>query len=261
MDDDQLERYARHIILREIGGAGQQALLRARVLVVGGGGLGSPLIYYLAAAGIGTIGVVDDDIVGLSNLQRQILHRTADIDTPKVDSAARAVADLNPDVRLVAHRLRLTAANAAGLIGGYDIVADGSDNFDTRFLLNDVCYALGKTLVSGAILRFDGQLSTFKAHLGAPHPCYRCLFPAPPPPEMIPNCAEGGVLGSLAGTIGALQATEVVKEILDLGRSLSGRLLMHDALDMTFRTISVPKDPDCPLCGDHPTIRPADTAV
>lgn len=261
MDDDQLERYARHIILREIGGAGQQALLRARVLVVGGGGLGSPLIYYLAAAGIGTIGVVDDDIVGLSNLQRQILHRTADIDTPKVDSAARAVADLNPDVRLVAHRLRLTAANAAGLIGGYDIIADGSDNFDTRFLLNDVCYALGKTLVSGAILRFDGQLSTFKAHLGAPHPCYRCLFPAPPPPEMIPNCAEGGVLGSLAGTIGALQATEVVKEILDLGRSLSGRLLMHDALDMTFRTISVPKDPDCPLCGDHPTIRPADTAV
>lgn len=261
MDDDQLERYARHIILREIGGAGQQALLRARVLVVGGGGLGSPLIYYLAAAGIGTIGVIDDDVVGLSNLQRQILHRTADIDTPKVDSAARAVADLNPDVRLVAHRLRLTAANAAGLIGGYDIVADGSDNFDTRFLLNDVCYALGKTLVSGAILRFDGQLSTFKAHLGAPHPCYRCLFPAPPPPEMIPNCAEGGVLGSLAGTVGALQATEVVKEILDLGRSLSGRLLMHDALDMTFRTISVPKDPDCPLCGDHPTIRPADTAV
>lgn len=254
MDDDQLERYARHIILREIGGAGQQALLRARVLVVGGGGLGSPLIYYLAAAGVGTIGVVDDDIVGLSNLQRQILHRTADIDTPKVDSAARAVAALNPDVRLVAHRLRLTADNAAALVGGYDIVADGSDNFDTRFLLNDVCYALGKTLVSGAILRFDGQLSTFKAHLGAPHPCYRCLFPSPPPPEMIPNCAEGGVLGALAGTIGALQATEVVKEILDLGRSLSGRLLMHDALDMTFRTITVPKDPDCPLCGDHPTV-------
>ncbi len=260
MDDDQLERYARHIILREIGGAGQQALLRARVLVVGGGGLGSPLIYYLAAAGIGTIGVVDDDVVGLSNLQRQILHRTADIDTPKVDSAARAVAELNPDVRLVAHRQRLTADNAAELIGGYDIVADGSDNFDTRFLLNDICYALGRTLVSGAILRFDGQLSTFKAHLGAPHPCYRCLFPAPPPPEMIPNCAEGGVLGSLAGTIGALQATEVVKEILDLGRSLSGRLLMHDALDMTFRTISVPRDPDCPLCGDHPTIGTADTA-
>lgn len=254
MDDDQLERYARHIILREIGGAGQQALLRARVLVIGGGGLGSPLIYYLAAAGIGTIGVVDDDVVGLSNLQRQILHRTADIDTPKVDSAARAVADLNPDVRLIAHRERLTRDNAVRLIGEYDIVADGSDNFDTRFLLNDTCYALGRTLVSGAILRFDGQLSTFKAHLGAPHPCYRCLFPAPPPPEMIPNCAEGGVLGALAGTIGALQATEVVKEILDLGRSLSGRLVMHDALDMTFRTIIVPKDPDCPLCGQHPTI-------
>lgn len=254
MDDDQLERYARHIILREIGGAGQQALLRARVLVIGGGGLGSPLIYYLAAAGIGTIGVVDDDVVGLSNLQRQILHRTADIDTPKVDSAARAVAALNPDVRLIAHRERLTARNARALIGGYDIVADGSDNFDTRFLLNDVCYALGKTLVSGAILRFDGQLATFKAHLGDPHPCYRCLFPAPPPPEMIPNCAEGGVLGALAGTIGALQATEVVKEILGLGRSLSGRLLMHDALDMTFRTITVPKDPDCPLCGAHPTV-------
>lgn len=254
MDDDQLERYARHIILREIGGAGQQALLRARVLVIGGGGLGSPLIYYLAAAGIGTIGVVDDDVVGLSNLQRQILHRTADIDTPKVDSAARAVAALNPDVRLIAHRERLTAGNARALIGDYDIVADGSDNFDTRFLLNDVCYALGKTLVSGAILRFDGQLATFKAHLGDPHPCYRCLFPAPPPPEMIPNCVEGGVLGALAGTIGALQATEVVKEILGLGRSLSGRLLMHDALDMTFRTITVPKDPDCPLCGAHPTV-------
>ncbi len=254
MDDDQLERYARHIILREIGGAGQQALLRARVLVVGGGGLGSPLIYYLAAAGVGTIGVVDDDVVGLSNLQRQILHRTADIDTPKVDSAARAVAALNPDIRLVPHRERLTQANARALIGSYDIVADGSDNFDTRFLLNDVCFALGRTLVSGAILRFDGQLSTFKAHLGAGHPCYRCLFPAPPPPEMIPNCAEGGVLGALAGTIGALQATEVVKEILGLGRSLSGRLVMHDALEMTFRTISVPKDPDCPLCGEHPTI-------
>lgn len=254
MDDDQLERYARHIILREIGGAGQQALLRARVLVVGGGGLGSPLIYYLAAAGVGTIGVVDDDVVGLSNLQRQILHRTADIGTPKVDSAARAVAALNPDIRLVPHRERLTQANARALIGSYDIVADGSDNFDTRFLLNDVCFALGRTLVSGAILRFDGQLSTFKAHLGAGHPCYRCLFPAPPPPEMIPNCAEGGVLGALAGTIGALQATEVVKEILGLGRSLSGRLVMHDALEMTFRTISVPKDPDCPLCGEHPTI-------
>ncbi len=254
MDDDQLERYARHIILREIGGAGQQALLRGRVLVVGGGGLGSPLIYYLAAAGVGTIGVVDDDVVGLSNLQRQILHRTADIDTPKVDSAARAVAALNPDVRLIPHRERLTADNARALIGDYDIVADGSDNFDTRFLLNDVCYALGKTLVSGAILRFDGQLSTFKAHLGAGHPCYRCLFPAPPPPEMIPNCAEGGVLGALAGTIGTLQATEVVKEILGLGRSLSGRLLMHDALDMTFREITVPKDPDCPLCGAHPVV-------
>lgn len=254
MDDDQLERYARHIILREIGGAGQQALLRARVLVVGGGGLGSPLIYYLAAAGVGTIGVVDDDVVGLSNLQRQILHRTADIDTPKVDSAARAVAALNPDIRLVPHRERLTQANARALIGSYDIVADGSDNFDTRFLLNDVCFALGRTLVSGAILRFDGQLSTFKAHLGANHPCYRCLFPAPPPPEMIPNCAEGGVLGALAGTIGALQATEVVKEILGLGRSLSGRLIMHDALEMTFRTITVPKDPDCPLCGERPTI-------
>lgn len=257
MDDDQLERYARHIILREIGGAGQQALLRARVLVVGGGGLGSPLIYYLAAAGVGTIGVVDDDVVALSNLQRQILHRTVDIGTPKVDSAARAVADLNPDVRLVAHRERLTPQNAATLIGDYDIVADGSDNFDTRFLLNDVCYASGKTLVSGAILRFDGQLSTFKAHLGAPHPCYRCLFPAPPPPEMIPNCAEGGVLGALAGTIGALQATEVVKEILGLGRSLSGRLVMHDALDMTFRTITVPRDPDCPLCGTPPAANAA----
>lgn len=255
LTDAQIERYARHIILQEVGGTGQEALLKARVLVVGAGGLGSPLLMYLAAAGIGRLGVVDDDIVALSNLQRQIAHGTADIDRPKVESAAATVAALNPDVDFVAHAERIDPGNVMRLIAGYDIVADGSDNFDTRFLLNDACFLAGKTLVSAAVLRFDGQLSTYKAHLGAPHPCYRCLFPEPPPPDLIPSCAEGGVLGALAGVMGTLQATEVLKEVLGIGDSMSGQLLIYDGLGATFRKVRIRRDAACALCGDNPTIR------
>ena len=254
LSDDELDRYARHIILKEVGGAGQQSLLRARVLVVGAGGLGSPLILDLAAAGIGTIGVVDDDLVSLSNLQRQIAHSTERIGTPKTASVAATVRAINPGVTLVEHPVRLTAKNAEALIAGYDLVADGSDNFATRFLINDACYFLKKPLVSAAILQFDGQLATFKAHLGDPHPCYRCVFPAPPPPDLIPSCAEGGVLGALAGTMGSLQAIEVIKEILGIGTSMSGRLLIYDALGTTFRTVRMKRDPACPLCGPQATI-------
>lgn len=257
--DDQLHRYSRHIILPEVGGIGQERLLNARVLVVGAGGLGSPLLLYLAAAGVGTIGVVDDDVVDLSNLQRQIIHGESSLGQPKVDSAAARIAGLNPDVRVEIHRTRLTAANAADLIAGYDIVADGSDNFATRFLLNDACFFGAKTLVSAAMLRFDGQVSTFKAHLakanpGAPHPCYRCIFREPPPRGLVPSCSEGGVLGALAGLVGTLQATEVLKEILGIGESLSGSLLLVDALNASYHRIAVKPDPACPLCGTHPTI-------
>ena len=253
--DAQLERYARHIILKEVGGAGQQRLLGARVLVVGAGGLGSPLILYLAAAGVGTIGVVDDDTVSLSNLQRQVLHTTARIGWSKTASTAATIAALNPDVRLVQHPMRLKADNALPLFSQYDLVADGSDNFATRFLVNDACYLTGRTLVSAALLGFEGQLATFKAHLPGPNPCYRCLFPAPPPPDLAPSCAEAGVLGVLGGTMGSLQATEVIKEILELGDSLSGRLLIYDALGPSFRTVRVRRDPACRLCGEHPSIR------
>lgn len=252
--DERLERYARHIILDEVGEEGQSRLLDARVLVVGAGGLGAPLLHYLAAAGVGTIGIVDDDVVDLSNLQRQVIHTTAAVGAPKVDSAAAAVRALNPDVRLQTHRLRLDAGNAMELVGGYDLVADGSDNFPTRYLLNDACYLARKPLVAGALLRFEGQLSTFKAHLGAPHPCYRCLFPAPPPEGTVPRCDQAGIFGAIAGVIGTLQATEVLKEILGLGDSLSGRLLLYDALAAETRTLSAPRDPDCALCGAHPTI-------
>lgn len=255
LTDSQIERYARHIILQEVGGQGQEKLLNARVLVVGAGGLGSPLILYLAAAGVGRLGVVDDDVVSLSNLQRQIAHHTTDVDMAKVDSAAAKVAALNPDVRFTAHRERLGPDNIMELIAGYDIIADGTDNFATRFLINDACYLAGKTLVSAAVLRFDGQISTYKAHLGAPHPCYRCLFPEPPPPDLIPSCAEGGVLGALAGVMGTLQATEVLKEILGVGESLSGQLLIYDGLGTTFRKVRVRRDATCALCGDNPTIR------
>lgn len=246
---DELERYSRHIILPEIGGAGQQTLKKARVLVIGAGGLGSPLLLYLAAAGIGAIGIVDDDTVSLSNLQRQVLHGTEDIGRKKTESAAVSIAALNPHVRVIEHTQRLTPANADSLIGAYDIVADGSDNFDTRFLVNDTCYRLKKTLVTAAILRFDGQLSTFKAHRGEPHPCYRCVFPEPPPPGSVPACSEAGVLGALGGVMGSLQALEVVKELLELGDSLSGRLLLYDALRGDIRTVKLRRDPLCRTCG------------
>lgn len=255
--EDQINRYARHILLPEVGGIGQAKLLESKVLVVGAGGLGSPLVMYLAAAGVGTIGLIDDDTVDLSNLQRQIAHTTASIGQRKVDSAAATVAALNPDTRVVRYTERLTAANAADIIGGYDIVADGTDNFGTRFLINDACYFAGKTLVSAAILRFDGQLATYKPHAGtpdAPLPCYRCLFPAPPPPGQIPTCAEAGVLGAVAGTMGTLQATEVVKELLGIGDGMAGQLLIYDALSMEVRKVKVRRDPGCPLCGDTPSI-------
>lgn len=253
--DTQLHRYARHIVLPEVGGTGQGALLRAKVLVVGAGGLGSPLLLYLAAAGVGTIGVVDDDAVDLSNLQRQVIHDESTLGVPKVESAAARIRAINPDVVVETHKARLTRDNALDLIGRYDIVADGSDNFATRFLLNDACFFAGKPLVSAAILRFDGQIATFKAHLGAPHPCYRCVFPEPPPRGLVPSCSEGGVLGALAGLVGSLQATEVMKEILGIGESLSGSLLLMDTLNASYHRITVKRDPDCPLCGTHPTIR------
>jgi molybdopterin/thiamine biosynthesis adenylyltransferase len=256
--DAQLRRYARHIILPEIGGIGQERLLQARVLVVGAGGLGSPLLLYLAAAGIGTLGVVDYDRVDLTNLQRQVLHGTQDVGRLKVDSAADAIRRVNPDIRVEEHAERLRPAYALQLVGEYDIVADGTDTFDARYLLNDACHFAKRTWVSAALLRFDGQLSTFKSWAGPPHPCYRCLFREKPAPGLIPSCAEAGILGSLAGTMGTLQATEVVKEILGIGKSLSGRLLLYDALEGSLRMLTVPRDPDCPLCGDHPTLTPAD---
>jgi len=249
LSEDQIKRYARHIILSEIGGEGQEKLLAARVLVVGAGGLGAPLLQYLAAAGVGTIGVVDDDSVDLSNLQRQVIHRSSDIGVAKVDSAARAVADINPDVKIVRHKERLTASNVARLVADYDVVADGSDNFETRYLLNDSCFHARKILVSAAILRFEGQLTTYKAWQGAHHPCLRCLFAAPPPPDQVPSCAAAGVLGALAGTMGSWQAGEVVKEILGIGRSLSGRLLLFDALEASVNEMALAKNPACPLCG------------
>ena len=249
LTEPQIRRYARHIVLAEIGGVGQARLIAARVLVIGAGGLGAPLLQYLAAAGIGTLGVIDHDRVDLSNLQRQVIHRTADIGVAKVSSARRALLDINPEVAVIAHDERLAADNAERIVAGYDIVADGSDNFATRYLLNDVCYRLKKILVSAAILRFDGQISTYKAWQGAGHPCLRCIFPAAPSEDAVPSCAQAGVLGALAGTLGALQATEVVKEILGIGRSLSGRLLMYDALAASFDEMAIAKRPDCPTCG------------
>jgi adenylyltransferase/sulfurtransferase len=258
LSDNELERYARHIVLREVGGVGQARLKAARVLVIGAGGLGSPLILYLAAAGVGTLGIVDFDTVSLSNLQRQIAYRTADIGRPKTQSASDAVAAINPETRIELHPVRLDATNAVDLISRYDIVADGSDNFDTRFLVNDACYFAQKTLVSAAVTEFDGQLSTYKAHAGKAHagdfPCYRCLFPEPPPPGTAPSCSETGILGAAAGVMGTLQALEVLKEILSLGESLAGKLLIYDALSTRFRTVRMRPDPACPLCGPKAVI-------
>ncbi|HJQ60343.1 MAG TPA: molybdopterin-synthase adenylyltransferase MoeB [Vineibacter sp.] len=257
----ELQRYARHIILPEIGGVGQAKLRAAKVLVVGAGGLGAPLLQYLAAAGVGSIGVVDHDTVSLSNLQRQVIHRTSDVGVAKVDSARRALAEINPEVAVIAHPTRLAPDNALALLDGYDIVADGSDNFATRYLLTDACFLARKTLVAAAILRFEGQLSTYKAHLGPPHPCYRCVFPEPPPPDAVPSCASAGVLGAMAGTVGAWQATEVVKEILGVGDSLSGTLLLYDALDARVERLAVARRGDCPLCGPKPVITSLDSPL
>mgnify|MGYP003955400129 CR=1 FL=1 len=252
--EDQIQRYARHIVLPEVGGVGQEKLLNARVLVIGAGGLGAPLLMYLAAAGVGTLGVVDDDDVDLSNLQRQIIHATGAVGTPKVTSAGQTVRGINPEIAFVPHGMRLTAANAAALIDQYDLVADGSDNFETRFLVNDACHLAGKTLVSAAILRFEGQIATFRSGLGNGEPCYRCLYREAPAPGLVPSCSEGGVLGALAGAVGSLQAVEVLKEIMGIGDSLAGWLLIYDALSSDVRKMKLPRDAECPLCGDAPSI-------
>jgi adenylyltransferase/sulfurtransferase len=253
--DEQIERYARHIVLKEVGGVGQQRLLGAKVLVIGAGGLGCPIALYLAAAGVGTIGLLDNDVVSLSNLQRQIAHATAGIGTPKTASAAATLAAINPDVRVVEHRTRIDAENAASLIAAYDLVADGSDNFATRFLVNDACYFAGRTLVTAAIAQFDGQLATFKAYRAGEHPCYRCVFREAPSGDFDEGCARDGVLGALAGVMGSLQAVEVLKELLGIGESLSGSLTIYDALGGRFHRMAVRRDPECPLCGREPTIR------
>jgi molybdopterin/thiamine biosynthesis adenylyltransferase len=256
---DELERYARHIVLREVGGPGQAALGRARVLVVGAGGLGAPVLLYLAAAGVGTIGVVDDDVVSLSNLQRQVIHTTPDIGVPKVDTAAATIQRLNPHVVVEPYNVRLSAKNALDLIGGYDIVADGSDNFATRYLVSDACYFAKKPLVSAALGTFDGTLTTIRAHErgadGKPNPTYRCLFPEPPPPGTVPACAEAGILGALAGVIGSMMALEVIREIVGFGEGLVARFVMLDARAMRFETLRYGWDPANPLSGEQPTIR------
>ena len=252
--DDEITRYSRHILLAEVGGTGQARLRDARVLLIGAGGLGSPLLLYLAAAGIGTIGLVDDDTVDLTNLQRQIAHTTDRLGQPKVKSAAEAARAINPAVVIEQHQTRLTADNAMQLISAYDLVCDGSDNFDTRFLVADACVLAARTLVSAAVLRFDGQLSTFKPHADPDGPCYRCLHPAPPPPGLVPSCSEAGILGAVTGVMGSLQATEVLKEVMGIGEGLSGRLLIWDALAARIRTIRLRKDPACALCGPSPSI-------
>ncbi|HTL35838.1 MAG TPA: molybdopterin-synthase adenylyltransferase MoeB [Kofleriaceae bacterium] len=244
---DQETRYSRHVLLPEVGQAGQQKLLSAKVVCVGAGGLGSPSSMYLAAAGIGTLGMIDDDVVDASNLQRQILHGTDRLQTPKVESAERTIKNLNPDVTVEKHRTRLTSANAIEILSRYDVIIDGADNFATRYLVNDVALKLGKPVIHASIFRFEGQLTVFPAN-GSP--CYRCLYPEPPPPEDAPSCAEGGVLGVLPGTIGVLQATEAIKLILGIGESLGGRLLVYDALKARFRELKLRRDPKCPTCGD-----------
>ncbi len=247
---DELYRYARHLSLPEVGMAGQLRLKEGRVLCVGAGGLGSPLALYLAAAGVGTLGLVDFDTVDESNLQRQILHGTSDVGRSKLDSAEDRLRDVNPHVKLERHDTRLTSENALEILDGYDVVVDGTDNFPTRYLVNDACVLLGKPNVYGSIFRWEGQVSVFATEGG---PCYRCLFREPPPPGLVPNCAEGGVLGVLPGMVGTAQATEVVKLLLGVGRPLVGRLLILDALDMSWREVSLRRNPNCPVCGDEPT--------
>jgi molybdopterin/thiamine biosynthesis adenylyltransferase/rhodanese-related sulfurtransferase len=252
LDEEQRLRYSRHLLIPEIGLAGQQRLLEARVLLIGAGGLGSPAALYLAAAGVGHIGIVDDDLVDESNLQRQVLHSTAALGEPKVESAGRRLAELNPDVEVLPYRERLTAQNVDGILDeGWDVIVDGADNFPTRYLLNDASVWNGIPVVHGSIFRFEGQATVFAPGSG---PCYRCLFPQPPPPELAPSCAEGGVLGVLPGVIGSIQGAEALKLVLGIGRPLVGRLLLYDALDGRFDEVAVRRDPCCPVCGDEPTI-------
>jgi sulfur-carrier protein adenylyltransferase/sulfurtransferase len=251
LTNEEIERYSRHLILPEVGVEGQLKLKNARVLLVGTGGLGAPMALYLSAAGAGTLGLVDFDVVDRSNLQRQVIHGTGDVGRKKVESAAAAIAEINPNVRVVKHELALSSENALDIVKDYDIVADGTDNFPTRYLVNDACVLLNKPNVYGSIFRFEGQASVFAVEDA---PCYRCLYPEPPPPGLVPSCAEGGVLGILPGIIGLIQATEVVKLILGQGESLKGRLLLYDALAMRFRELKLRKDPECPICGPHRTI-------
>ncbi len=247
---EQVNRYSRHIIMPQVGPAGQRKLMEAKVLIVGAGGLGGPAALYLALAGVGTIGIADFDIVDLSNLQRQVLHQNDDVGRLKTESARDTIHSYNPDVNVVIHNSPLTSDNAMEIIPNYDMVVNGADNFTTRYLVNDACYFAGKTLVDGSILLFDGQATVFVPGTG----CYRCLFPSPPPPGMVPNCAEAGVLGALTGVMGSIQAIEVIKQVLGIGDSLVSRLLLFDALSMEFRVVKLRRDPKCPLCGDDATI-------
>ena len=247
---EQVQRYSRHIIMPQVGSHGQRKLLASKVLIVGAGGLGSPSAVYLALAGVGTVGLVDFDVVDISNLQRQILHHHADIGRPKVASATDTIHSYNPDVNVQVHEMPLTSENAEEIIAQYDVVVNGADNFPTRYLVNDACYLLNKPLVDGSILMFDGQATVYLPGQG----CYRCLFPAPPPPGAVPNCAEAGVLGAMTGLVGSIQATETLKLLLGIGESLASRLLLVDALTMDFRTVKIRQNPKCPLCGAEPTI-------
>jgi adenylyltransferase/sulfurtransferase len=251
LTNEELQRYSRHLILPEVGPEGQLKLKNAKVLLVGTGGLGAPMALYLSAAGVGTLGLVDFDVVDRSNLQRQVIHGTGDIGRKKIDSATASIAEINPNVRVIKHEVALSSENALDILRDYDIVADGTDNFPTRYLVNDACVLLGKPNVYGSIFRFEGQASVFATEDA---PCYRCLYPEPPPPGLVPSCAEGGVLGILPGVIGLIQATEVVKLILGQGEPLKGRLLLYDALAMRFRELKLRKNPDCPICGTHPTV-------
>ena len=256
--DDQLERYSRHLILKEIGVRGQKKLLAARVLVIGAGGLGSPAAMYLAAAGVGTIGIIDDDVVDLSNLQRQIIHGTGNVGMPKVESAAETVTSINPDVTVKPYHIRVSAGNIAELIAGYDVIVDAADNFSTKFLINDACVLAGKPYIYGGALRFEGQLMTYVPGRG---PCYRCIFRDMPAAGEVPSCKEAGVLGAVVGVIGSMQAVEAVKLILGVGKPLTARLMTFDALAMTCRAVPLPeREPDCPVCGEHPIITTLDPA-
>jgi molybdopterin/thiamine biosynthesis adenylyltransferase len=249
--EEQIRRYSRQIILPQVGGTGQQKLLASKVLLIGAGGLGSPAGLYLAAAGVGTLGFVDSDVVDLSNLHRQILHGKGDLGRAKTESAAETIRALNPDVKVILHQERLTSENGLELVSQYDVVVDGSDNFPTKYLANDACVLLKKPLVLGAVFQFEGQVSVFLPGGG---PCYRCIFPTPPPPGAVPSCQEAGVFGAVPGVIGCIQATETIKLLLGIGETLAGRLLIFDALSLEFLEIEVKREPECPVCGEHPTV-------